>query len=228
MLLRVHRSGQGEAGVVMEKLAREFVVPPEGAQGSFDEERRAGGRVTLLIRPGKLIVDGREYLCVVRDVSEGGVKVRLFQPLPEHREIAIEFDHGDRHRLQLVWQTGDQAGFFFIDEVDVDVLIAAHNGAHPRRPPRLNVAVDAMLVTSGLRTTIVLRDISQRGASIECSGWLMIDELVRIECSLLPTLHAKVRWRRPPHYGLVFEQTFRLDELAQTCARLTPREPQRD
>jgi len=212
----------------MDKLAREFVLPPEGAQASFGEDRRTANRVTLLIRPGKLIADGREYLCVVRDVSEGGVKVRLFQPLPEHRDIAIEFDHGARHQLQLVWRSGDQAGFFFIDEVNVDVLIAAHNGAHARRPPRLHVAVDAVLVTSGLRTPVVLRDISQRGASIECSGWLMIDELVRIECSLLPTLHAKVRWRRPPHYGLVFEQTFRLDELAKACAVLTPREPQVD
>ena len=209
----------------MDKLAREFVVPPEAAQASSEEDRRAAGRVTLLIRPGKLVADGREYLCIVRDVSEGGVKVRLFQPLPEHREIAIEFDHGERQRLQLVWKAGDQAGFFFIDEVDVDVLIAAHNGPHARRPPRLHVAVDAVLMTSGLRTPIVLRDISQRGASIECSGWLMIDELVRIESSVLPTLHAKVRWRRPPHYGVVFEQTFRLDELAEACARLTPREP---
>jgi len=94
-----------------------------------------------------------------------------------------------------------------------------------RRPPRLNVAVEAVLSTSGLRTPIVVRDISQRGASIECSGWLMIDELVRLECDFLPTLHAKVRWRRPPRYGLVFEQTFRLDELAEACAGLSAREP---
>jgi len=208
----------------MEKLAR-GVIPLERTQAACDDDRRNANRVTLLIRPGKLIADGREFLCVVRDLSEGGVKVRLFQPLPEHREIAIEFDHGNRQRMQLVWQSDDHAGFFFIDDVDVDALIAAHKGSHPRRPPRLHVAVDAVLVTSGLRTPIVLRDISQRGASIECSGWLMIDELVRIESSVLPTLHAKVRWRRPPHYGVVFEQTFRLDELAEACARLTPREP---
>jgi len=208
----------------MEKLAR-GVIPLERTQTVCDDDRRNANRVTLLIRPGKLIADGREFLCVVRDLSEGGVKVRLFQPLPEHREIAIEFDHGNRQRMQLVWQSDDHAGFCFIDDVNVDALIAAHNGSHPRRPPRLHVAVDAVLVTSGLRTPIVLRDISQRGASIECSGWLMIDELVRIESRVLPTLHAKVRWRRPPHYGLVFEQTFRLDELAEACARLTPREP---
>ena len=209
----------------MDKLAREFIMPGGSAQAAADEERRTANRVTLLIRPGKLIADGREFLCVVRDVSDGGVKVRLFQPLPDHEDLQIEFDHGERYKLQMVWQSGDQAGFLFAEDVAIDRLIAAHHGPHARRPPRLNVAVEAVLSTSGLRTPITLRDISQRGASIECGGWLMIDELVRIECDLLPTLHAKVRWRRPPRYGLVFEQTFRLDELAAACSRLTPREP---
>lgn len=210
----------------MEKLVRDlFPADRARAQGERSEERRSSARVTVLIRPGKLIADGREFLCVVRDVSEGGLKVRLFHPLPAHEAIDIEFDNGERHALRLVWNEGDLAGFVFIGDVDVTRLIAVHHGEFPRRQPRLNVAVDALLCTAGLRTPITLCDISQRGASIECSGWLMIDELVRIECKWLPTLHAKVRWRRPPRYGLVFEQTFRLDELAAACARLSPFDP---
>ena len=204
----------------MDKLAREF-VPPEHLQAGEDSiERRDSPRITVLIRPGKLVADGREFLCVVRDVSEGGVKVRLFAPVPDHATLVIEFDNGDRHAVRLVWQQGEHAGLVFVAEFDVTRLIAAHHGEKPRRQPRLNVEVEAVLCTSGLRTPIVVRDISQRGASIDCTGWLMIDELVRIECDRLPTLHAKVRWRRPPRYGLVFEQTFRLEELAQACARL--------
>ena len=205
----------------MDKLVRDF-APSDCADDEVASatDRRRTPRVTVMIRPGKLIADGREFLCVVRDVSETGIKVRLFAPLPEHSQLEIEFDNGERHPVQLVWQTGELAGFFFGAEVDVERLIAAHNGNHPRRQPRLNISLDAVLCTHGLRTPIVLRDISQRGASIECTGWLMIDELVRIECDKLPNLHAKVRWRRPPRYGLVFEQTFRLDELAQACANI--------
>ena len=210
----------------MKKLAEEF--PPSGGgddQGAGLTERRNGSRVTVLIRPGKLIADRREFLCIVRDVSEGGIKVRLFARLPEHHQLEIEFDNGERHVVQLVWQAGELAGLSFADKVDVEQLIAAHCGNHPRRQPRLRIALDAVLCTSGLRTPVRLRDISPRGVSIECTGWLMIDELVRIECDRLPTLHAKVRWRRPPYYGLVFEQTFRIEELARVCARIEPREP---
>lgn len=210
----------------MNELARGWEAPEaEVSAGEGLAEGRSSPRVTVLIRPGKLIVDGREYLCVVRDVSNGGLKVRLFQPLPSHRTLAIEFDTGERHAVRLVWQAEGMAGFEFVDAVDVTRLIAVQDAHRPRRQPRLHVDVEAVLCSAGLRVPVMLRDISQRGASVECSGWLMIDELVRIECKALPTLHAKVRWRRPPRYGLVFEQTFRLEELAIASARLGPREP---
>lgn len=182
--------------------------------------RRNSSRVTLLIRPGKLIADGREFLCIVRDISEGGVKIRLFHPLPECRALHIEFDNGERHALQLVWQSGDMVGGSFGEDIDVKRLIAAQAGSYPRRQPRLRVEHAAMLYSGALRTPITLHDISPQGASIECSGWLMIDELVRIESAALPKLYAKVRWRRSSNYGLVFEQTFGLEELAQVCAGL--------
>jgi len=195
-------------------------VAEDGDHGDWGEERRGSSRVTVMIRPAKLIADKREFLCVVRDVSENGLKLRLFHALPEHGHLTIEFENGDRHAIQLVWQNGELAGCLFVDEVDLPSLIAAHQGPYPRRQPRLHVAVEAVLCTGGLRTPITMRDLSQRGAAIDCPGWLMIDELVRIESKVLPTIHAKIRWRRPPRYGVVFEQTFRLEELALACARL--------
>lgn len=208
----------------MNKLALDFAYPQTWQGENEDGDRRSAPRVTVLIRPGKLIADGREFLCVVRDVSEGGVKVRLFHLLPSHRQLEIEFDNGERFALKMVWQTGDLAGFSFVDEVDVGLLVARQADSRPRRQPRLAVEVEGVLCSSGVRIPVVLRDISQRGASIDCANWLMIDELVRIESDLLPTLHAKVRWRRPPRYGLVFEQTFRIEELARACAELAERD----
>lgn len=218
-----------KTGARMDKLVRELVAQGQRSVASdagvpgADEARAVPRSTLLLIRPAKLIADDREFLCVVRDVSATGLKVRLFASLPAHGQLVVEFDTGERQALQLVWQEGEQAGCRFVDDVDVDRLIASHLGDYPRRQPRLNIALEAVVCTAGLRTPVVLRDISQRGASIECNGWLMIDELVRLECAALPTLHAKVRWRRPPRYGLVFEQTFQLPDLAKACAELADR-----
>ena len=220
-LLTIRNGGRGSRGRTMEQLDRDFGNwDPSGAEELPFAECRATPRRTVMIRPGKLIADGREFLCVVRDVTERGLKVRLFHPLPDHRDLAIEFDNGDRHALRLVWQSGEQAGCGFPEPIDCARLLAAQEGDFPRRQPRLNVELAATLCTGGLRTPVTLRDISQRGASIDCNGGLMIDELVRIECDNLPTVHAKVRWRRPPRYGVVFEQTFRIDDLARVCAGL--------
>jgi hypothetical protein len=210
--------------MIMERVgnrAARNAISAEVDERWTDPERRATPRVTVMIRPAKLIADHREFLCVVRDISEQGIKLRLFHALPTHQHLTIEFENGDRHAIELVWQGNDMAGCRFVGAVDLPRVIAVQSGAYPRRPPRMHVAVEAVLCAGGLRTPVVLRDLSQRGAAIDCPGWLMIDELVRIESEVLPTLHAKVRWRRPPRYGLVFEQTFRLEELAQACAQIS-------
>jgi len=191
-----------------------------GDPADVDTSERRDARRVKLVRTGKLIADGREFLCIVRDVSAAGVTVQMFHALPVHRDLAIEFDSGDRHALRMVRQDGDKTGCAFVTPIDCERLLAVQDGTRPRRQMRVNLEFPATLCTNGLRTPVTLRDVSQRGASIECNGWLMIDELVRIECASLPTVYAKVRWRRPPRYGLVFEQTFRIDDLARACAHL--------
>ena len=49
---------------------------------------------------------------------------------------------------------------------------------------------------------------------------LALGQRLRIECAGLPELVGSVRWRCSPLYGLNFEQTFRLDELAAITAQL--------
>ncbi len=187
------------------------------AEMSGAEQRRAP-RVTLVIRMAKLIADGHEYFCIIRDVSATGVKVRIFHPLPRHETLLLELGNGDRYPVEQVWRTSDHMGFRFNDEVDVQSVIHETHGPFPRRQLRLGIALDARVYSGCESCTVALHDISQQGACIECEKRLLINELVRIETNGLPTVYAKVRWRRPPRYGLVFEQTFRLDELARMLA----------
>ncbi|MES2491928.1 MAG: PilZ domain-containing protein [Pseudomonadota bacterium] len=178
------------------------------------------GKRHKMVRTAKLIADDLEFLCVVRDVSAAEVTVQTFHPLHAYRELAVEFDTGDRHALGMARQQGDKMNCTFVTPIDCARLLAVQAGSRPRRQLRVNLEFPATLCTNGLRTPVMLRDVSPQGASIECNGWLMIDELVRIECASLPTVYAKVRWRRPPRYGLVFEDTFRIDDLARACAHL--------
>ncbi|MCX7284432.1 MAG: PilZ domain-containing protein [Novosphingobium sp.] len=189
------------------------------AEGGADQ--RAAPRFMLMIRAAKLIVDETsEFLCVIRDASTSGLKIRLFNPLPRHRSLAVELSNGDRYPVEHVWTDGHFAGFRFGSEVDIERLLDETHGAFPKRHVRLRIRLDAILHSGGEAVRIAFHDISQQGACIDSDKWLLMNELVRLETDVLPPIYAKVRWRSHPRYGLLFEQTFKLDELARIAGPL--------
>ena len=197
-------------------------APPAGGWDETrpDTEQRAAPRFTLLIRTAKLIGRSGEYLCVVRDVSSEGLKARLFHPLPRGEALAIELASGERHPIERIWEEGEITGFRFMAPVALERLLADAPDGRKKRSVRLRLALPALVVAHGRRLDASFRDISQHGAAIACDEYLAMDERVRVDCDWLPPLDARVRWRRRPHYGLIFEQTFRFDELARLIAPL--------
>lgn len=183
-------------------------------------DNRVAQRFALMLRAAKLIADDREFLCILRDASSRGVRVRLFHDLPPHRELALELGNGERLQIEKIWRDGDHAGFRFACETDVQRLIDDSTAAHPKRQLRLRIGLAALVHSGGTATPMTFHDISQQGACIDCIRHLALNELIRIEAPALPPIYAKVRWRRQPLYGLVFEHPFKLDELARMAAPL--------
>lgn len=199
---------------------RTSVAPaPAGAEPSGAELRRAQ-RYSVLLRTAKLIVDGQEYLCVLRDASDTGVKLRLFHDLPHGEDINLDLGNGTRFPMDLVWQSHDHAGFRFRDPIDVRKLIDETGEQRPRRPMRLNLGVESTLHAHGGTLAAHLINISQQGACLECDDPLLMRERIKIETDALPTLFGRICWRQRPRYGVVFDQGFHLDELARHMARL--------
>jgi hypothetical protein len=202
-----------------------------GLPGASDPVRpladlRGAPRFTLLLRVAKLVVDGREQFCVIRDASATGLKVRLFGPLAPHGALAVELANGDRHDAQCVWTAGDHAGLRFLAPIALERLIDEARDAGPRRQVRLRITLGGMLHSGGEAVPVAICDISQQGAALDSEKWLMLNELVKIETEVLPPVFAKVRWRDHPRYGVIFEQTFQLEDLARRCAGLpAPRVP---
>ena len=186
-------------------------------------DRRATARFTMLIRTGKLITAEGEYLCIVSNISTTGVKIRTFYPLPTDPEMMLELSNGDRYSIRKVWESEGKAGFSFTDNVNIAALLRGGPDNLRKRSVRLKFALPATLHAQGVHQPVLFRDISQQGACIECPKRLAIDEQVRIDSPLLPPIVAKVRWRREPQYGLIFEHTFRFDQLARLTAPLRQR-----
>lgn len=185
-----------------------------GAAGAdANSEERAAPRFTLLIRTAKLVVEGRQHLCVIRDVSTTGASVRTFHSLPESTKLEIHLDTGQKLPVEKVWQKEGEAGFQFFDPIEVKDVVRGIS-AYPRRDLRFEIEQDVCLHYRGQKSVALLKNLSRQGGLIECPDPLALAQSIKIEGKGIPDVEARVRWRKNGHYGLAFDTTFSLANLA--------------
>lgn len=215
------RHGMGrrrDRGAGMEQWR--VAIPREADNGACEE--RAAPRFALLIRAAKLIAPEGEFIVVIRDVSEGGISLRGFHALPGGAPLVLELQTGERHDLEKAWDRGWEAGFRFAQPVDIARLIA-EAGRYRKRQLRLNLTFPVEIGMLGRRVQGEVVNVSQQGARIVCDERLAIAQPMRIISAMLPEVRARVRWRRDGQYGVVFDDTFSLNQLARfACAAQCP------
>lgn len=177
-------------------------------------EDRAAPRFTLLIRTAKLIAVSGDFIAVIRDVSESGISLRGFHRLPVGDGLLLELRTGEQYRLQSVWDRGNEAGYRFIDTVDI-VRLIAEASRYPKRQIRLNLSFPVELAFLGRRVPAEVVNLSQQGARIVCQEMLAIQQPLRLLSDFLPEVRARVRWRKDTGFGLAFDDTFSLNQLAR-------------
>ena len=182
-------------------------------------EQRNAPRFTSLIRAAKLVSEQGEFVCVVRDVSSTGVRLRCFHALPREAAMVLELQNGEVFDIERVREDGTEASFRFAREIPVEKLVQ-ETWHYPRRQLRLNLAIPLTLRALGAPIAAVTQNLSQQGCRVECASPLAIAQVVIVESAHLPGIRAKVRWRRDGDCGLVFDDTFSLRDFAVHAARL--------
>ncbi len=183
------------------------------------EDMRGAQRFTLLIRTAKLVCESGEFLCIIRDVSETGLRLRLFHALPADARMALELANGAVYFIERVWERDSHAGFRFAAPIDVQGFIAEVS-PYPRRQLRLRMQFPAVLTAEARASVATVRDLSPQGARIECGRFLALGQRIKLQGDLFPAIQAKVCWRAGSEYGLAFEQVFTLEALAVLAAEL--------
>lgn len=193
-------------------------ISDDARQHSF-EEMRSDQRYTLLIRTAKLVCESGEFLCIIRDVSATGVRMRLFHDLPADGHMALELSNGEIYFIERVWERDGHAGFRFSAPIEVAGFIAEVS-PYPRRQPRLRLEFPAVLSSESQASVATVRDLSPQGGRIETSRFLAIGQRIRLEGEGFPAIIARVCWRSGADYGLAFEQVFTLAQFGAMAARL--------
>lgn len=189
---------------------------------SVDESgQERAPRFSLIIRSAKLVGRSGEYLCVVRDISATGCKLRLFHEPPPEKHLFLELANGERYAIERIWAEDGHAGFRIAQPIDVNEFVVEPS-PYPKRPLRLRINLPVRVSASAATHLGNLSDLSQRGGRLETASHLAMDQQIRIEADELRAVYAKVRWRKQHVYGLIFDNTFKLDELACLAFRLQP------
>lgn len=179
------------------------------------KQRRADERHVSLLRVGSLLVEGRRELCLIKNISVGGMLIRPYSHLAEGTRVSIELRQGEPVSGTARWTRGDNVGVEFDEPIDVIGLISTpDNGPRPRKP-RIEVSCNGWLREDGYIHRIAVENVSQGGLKVLSTSELPVGADVVVSLSGLPASPGVIRWRSGDTYGVTFNRALSLPELVE-------------
>ena len=197
----------------VDELAVDTTAYSLSSKAPAPSDRRDGERHLTLFRVGAMTVDGRRELCLIKNISEGGMMIRPYCDLTEGTRLTIELKSGFSVKCTVTWLSKGSVGVEFATPVDVvEILSTAQEGPRPRMP-RIEVDCFATVRDGSLVHRMRVHDVSQGGVKLESS--LILDHGADLVVSLpgLEPKSAAVRWNEGGYLGVTFNRLLPLTEL---------------
>ena len=185
-------------------------------------ERREGERHLKILRVGVLIADGRRELCLIRNISAGGLMAHVYRNVHVDQRVTVELKSNHQVSGRIVWTDEPNAGIAFDTPVDIAELLAnppvLDNGWRARAP-RVEVDRPATLRAGGQSLPARTIDISQRGVKLAIDEQIVIGSDVVLRLDDFRPLPGVVRWQTEHSCGVVFNETVPFGELVDWLKR---------
>ncbi|MDO6413004.1 PilZ domain-containing protein [Sphingomonas sp. BIUV-7] len=168
-------------------------------------ERRRAMRHTTVFQVAKLCTDRSEELCILRDISDTGLRAEVYCKMEPGEHVVLEMRTGHRVAGTIIWSREPSIGVRFDKEISVPEVLA-HCSFDDRlgriRPPRIDVAMSALLLSGRQLIDIAIRNISQAGLKVASAETLLAGSEVTVRLQGIGQRGAKVRWYRDGEAGL--------------------------
>lgn len=185
-------------------------------------ERRHGQRHLTILRVGALTIDGERELCLVRNISAGGVMAHVYRPVEVGTRVTVEIKSDEALDGKVVWEADSNIGIAFDEKIDVAELLAssksADDGRRARRP-RIQIDRPAKLRIGSEAFAVHAHDISQAGIKLSTDQALPVDGDVVVTLEGMRPLPGIVRWARDGQYGVSLLQVIPIAELCEWLRR---------
>jgi hypothetical protein len=190
-------------------------APAPCARG--DEPRRM-----TTLRVGTMTIEGRRELCLVRNVSAGGLRAHVYSPLKQGQPVSVELKTNQQTAGSVSWVDGATVGISFDEEIDIAELLASQiegEGGMQPRMPRVEVDCLGELRIGARLYPINTCDMSQGGARIEIDHPLRVGDNVVLTLRKLRPLQGVVSWYQHGQGGIAFNQVVPFHELVTWLRR---------
>jgi len=179
-------------------------------------DRRRHGRHLTILRVGALIIDGRRELCLIRNISAGGLMAHVYSAIPIGQRLAVELKGDQVVWGAVAWIDEANIGITFDEVIDLEEILAVQaasaNGWRPRLP-RVEVDRLATLRLGGRTFAVNTCDISQGGVKVETDQPFQPGEDVVLTPERFRPIQGVVRWYHDGTCGISFNQVLPFHEL---------------
>jgi hypothetical protein len=193
------------------------IVPASADAGS---DRRHGDRHVAVMRVAILHTAHGEELCLVRNISDDGLKARIWSDLNVGDPLTAEFKSGDNVSGTVVWRREDHIGVQFTETQDHAAILSGDEdppaGFQPRAP-RVHLETPGRIRVGARYHRVMLSDISQGGAKVRLGPpdrWEEGAPSLVLTLGGLPPIDGTLRWHDAEVAGITFNTKIPLDTLA--------------
>jgi len=175
--------------------------------------RREGERILTLYRVGSIIIGGTRELCLIKNISAGGMMIRAYCEVSCDTPVSVELKSGHPIEGAVSWVRDESVGITFDSPVDViELLSASMEGPRPRMP-RIEVDCFATVRDGADVRRVHVRDISQGGLKAESSAIMASGTDVIVSLPGLEPQPGVVRWNHGGFTGITLNQLLPLPIL---------------
>ena len=178
-------------------------------------DRRGSDRYLSLLRVGSIQVEGRRELCLIRNISAGGMMIRAYSNIAIGTSLSVELKQGDPVRGTVKWIEDGLTGVTFDAPIDVLLLLAPPGDGPRPRLPRIEVGCTAWVRQDGDVVRARVINVSQGGACVEARSPLTVDADVVVTLPGLTPAAGVVKWSDGGVYGLGFNRALVLSDLVE-------------
>ncbi|MBA17843.1 MAG: hypothetical protein CMN73_16070 [Sphingomonas sp.] len=134
-------------------------------------ERRAASRHLTVYRTARMCIGDVQRLMLVKNLSSGGLKAQVYEPVPIGTLITAELTSGKRIEGTVVWADTPHIGVQFTREIDVaDILhlpFVASTALERLRFPVLDISASGLLRAPHESAVVTVHGVGTTGARFE-------------------------------------------------------------